>query len=131
MERAKLTLEEVQSCFSREFGPLKSKFAYYEGDISWARQSKEKFVANPGVYVWWHPEHGVVRVGLSMQNSRKRALQHIPDDTGGIMKELGSDPKTKLLLFNIKDGKDSHWVTALEKHFEKSLDPALGPKRYG
>jgi hypothetical protein len=131
MERTKLTLDEVRSCFSREFGPLENKFAFYNGDTSWARESKEEFVANPGVYVWWHPQRGVLRVGVSMQNSRKRALRHITDDTGEIMKALSTNPETKLLLFNIKDGKDSHWVLALEKYFEKSLEPELEPKRYG
>ena len=134
MERTKLTLEEVWSRFHQEFKLLVSKFELYHGDVRWAEKaeiSEQKFVANPGVYVWWHPKHGVLRVGVSMENSRKRALQHIAHDTGGKMKGLGSDPETKLLLFNIKDGKDSHWVIALEKYFEKSLEPEIKPKRYG
>ena len=81
MERTKLTLDEVRSCFCREFGPLENKFAFYKGDTSWARESKDEFVANLGVYVWWHPQRGVLRVGVSMQNSRKRALQHTTDNT--------------------------------------------------
>lgn len=131
MERKKLSLDEIWSSFTFEFGLLENKFALFKGDIIWARESKEEFVANPGVYVWWNPLHGVVRVGVSNQNSRKRALQHISDNTGEIMKSLGSDSKTILLLFNIKDRKDSHWVFALEKFFEKTLEPEIKPKRYG
>jgi hypothetical protein len=131
MDRAKLTLDDVRSCFSREFGRLENMFVVYHGDVSWAKKSEQEFLANPGVYVWWHPEHGVLRVGISVRNARNRALRHIQADTGGKMKRLGSDPRTTLLLFNIRNQKDDFWLFALEKYFEKSLSPEIKPDRYG
>jgi len=132
MERPMLTPEEIRDRFAQEFGFIGQKFAILEGDCTWARETKDTFVAHPGVYVWTHPRRGVVRVGISLQNSRKRALQHVgPDNTGGIMQALGNDSHTRLMLFNVKDPRDSHWACAVEKYFEAALSPEIRPQRLG
>jgi hypothetical protein len=128
--RPKLTLDEVLTSFKTEFHSLANRFALYEGNKAWAESSDEQYVTHPGVYVWWHPDHGVLRVGVSAINSRKRALEHVGDDnTGGNMKALGAESKTRVLLFNAKERRDSHWAFALEKFFEKSLYPEHKPRR--
>ncbi|HDD44297.1 MAG TPA: hypothetical protein ENG63_05495 [Candidatus Desulfofervidus auxilii] len=64
-------------------------------------------------------------------NSRKRALEHIRDNTAGIMKEICENNDTILILFNVKDSKDIHWVVALEIFFERSINPLIKSDRLG
>lgn len=131
-ERRILTTNDVRSIFNTEFSPVASHFfPPFELNIEQIRRSNDPNVCNPGVYVYCHPIKGVIRVGVSMVNSRKRALQHIDKNTGGIMKELSNDESTRILLFNIINEEKDHWVKALERYFEKEkvLDPLIPPGR--
>ena len=123
--------QEIHALFSKEFSALKNLFITFDYSIPDAKSSDEPFVANPGVYVFWHPKRGVIKVGRHLINSRKRALEHIRDDTGGLMKKLSADNSLRLLLFNVKDEQSKHWVAALEIFFEKRLKPEIRSKRLG
>jgi len=95
MARQILTTADVRSLFNVEFGPVASQFVIFELDVEEARKSNDTYVYNPGVYVWLHPSKGVIRVGVSMINSRKRSLEHIDANTGGIIQDLSKDSSTK------------------------------------
>ncbi|WP_157509051.1 hypothetical protein [Ferrimonas futtsuensis] len=117
--------------FEREFQPIVDKFKYFEFSVEQAKSSSEDCVWHPGVYVWVSNCDGVLRVGRSLTNSRKRALEHIRDNTGGVMAEYGADAETRLCLFNVREPIDYHWVAALEIFLEKSLEPKLKAGRQG
>ncbi len=125
------TAEEVKHIFENEFSAVREKFCVLELNANEVKDSNMEYVWHPGVYVWFHPEKGVLKIGRHLVNSRKRALEHIRDDTGGEMKAYGSDPNTKLLLFNVKDINAYHWVAAVEIFLEKNLGPHIPSKRQG
>lgn len=126
-----MTIEEINDLFRQEFGAQEGKFTVLKiapGDVE---ACADPDGAHAGVYVWWHSGKGALRVGRSLDNSRKRAFQHLQDNTGGIRAEVESDPGAMLLLFNVKDPKDLHWVAALEIFFETRLAPKIPSVRLG
>ncbi|MHB8406472.1 MAG: hypothetical protein ACYDCJ_13755 [Gammaproteobacteria bacterium] len=126
-----MNTDTVRSLFEREFGQLAEKFTIFGVSVDQAKESRESELCHPGVYVWWHPDRGVIKVGRHLTNSRKRALEHLRDNTGGIMAALEGDKATRLLLFNVKNPADHHWVAALEIFFESKLHPAVASDRLG
>ena len=120
------TIDDIIKLFYDEFGPITDKLSFNE-----AKNSKEKYVSYPGVYVWYNLKKGPIKVGRHLVNSRKRALEHIRDNTAGIMKEICENNDTILILFNVKDSKDIHWVVALEIFFERSINPLIKSDRLG
>ena len=109
-------------------------FETFELGVEEAINSKNFNEARPGVYVYWHPEHGVLKTGKSQKNSRKRALEHIRDNTSHNdiqMAQLGRDGKTKLILFNVKYKNKLHWVLALEAFMEWNAIPKIKSARMG
>ena len=93
-----------------------------------AYTSTKDEVVKPGVYVFWNKSE-VIKVGRHLVNSRMRALQHIKADTGGIMKKLKNSKTAKLILFNVKNEKDFHWVASLEIYLELNLNPKIKAHR--
>ncbi len=65
---------EVIDIFSKEFSPIKNKFNVIELNISDALDNGADEVNGPSIYVFWHPRHGVIKIGKSQSNSKKRAL---------------------------------------------------------
>lgn len=126
-----MDVTEIKSIFEKEFETLQSKFEIYCMPLKDAASSKELHIWKPGVYVFWHPTRGVIKVGRHFTNSRKRAFEHIKDNTGGVMADLKIDEGTRLLLFNVKESKDKHWVAALEVYFEEQLSPEVKSRRLG
>jgi len=125
---------EIKNIFTNEFLPIKSKFNVFELCIDDAMNNDSKEVNRPGIYVYWHPKHGVIKVGKSQSNSKKRALQHIRDNTHNEeinMSSLPSEQEAKLLLFNIHDDKDLHWVLSLEAFLEWNTSPKIKAGRIG
>jgi hypothetical protein len=113
---------------------MAASFKTFELGVEEARNSKNNNESMAGVYVYWHPEHEVLKTGKSQANSRKRALEHIPDNTSHKniqMAVLGKDENTKLLLFNIKNNSDLHWVLALEAFMEWNASPKIKSARMG
>ena len=126
-----VTKSRIESVFRKEFGLIESKFRVIDISVPLLLASKEEFIYNPGVYVFYKGAD-VIKVGRHLQNSRKRAWQHIQDNTcnGEIqMKDLAADPEAKVLLLNVIDPKDSHWVAAVEIYLESSLYPMIQSKR--
>ena len=122
--------------FESEFGPLTSHFKRFDFTEREARKSQEDKVWHPGVYVWYSESQGIIRVGKSFTNSRKRALEHIRDNTGGVMQRLEERGELRLQLFNLKefdstDAPKLHWVAALEVLFEHQLKIHIPSKRIG
>jgi len=70
----------VKSKFREEFRSIEKKFNILSMSIADAYESKDLSVAQPGVYVFWF-EGKIIKVGRHLVNSRKRALEHIRDNT--------------------------------------------------
>ena len=126
------SFERVNYLLNREFGSIASRFKLFNLEIGEARDSKDPEIAKPGVYVFWSPSSNVIKVGRHLVNSRKRAFEHIRDNTGSEMGKLKEDGKdARLFLFNIQYDEDLHWVAALEIFFERELHPSIKSKRLG
>ncbi len=121
---------QIRQAFEREFGNLAAKFQLLELHGLAAASDADPRAARPGVYVHWKAGT-VIRVGRSLSDARRRALEHIRDDTGRSMAALKDDPDARLLLFTVERDDDCHWIAALELFFERSLKPLIPPKRRG
>ncbi|GAI01045.1 unnamed protein product, partial [marine sediment metagenome] len=95
-----------------------------------AKFSPDPDVNRGGVYIWFS-NNRVYKVGRSLGNSRKRAFEHIRDNTGGKMAAFKNNPGARLILYNIKNKGNFHWVIALEYFFEWRLKPVIQVKRRG
>ncbi len=126
-----MQLEKSIGLFNEEFASIKDKFIIHNLAVIEARNSHNENFCKPGVYVFWKEKRGVIKVGRHLVNSCKRALEHIRDNTGGSMKLLENDPNARLILFNVKEKKDLHWVMALEVFFELNLKPEIRSGRLG
>ena len=119
----------VRRTFEREFGPLQHKFDVVPLTWTEACGSQKQQVWNPGVYVWTDGKR-VIKVGRSLSNARKRAMEHIVADTGAECGKLKEADSTRLILFTL-DPDDSHWAAALEIYLERKLNPVVRSKREG
>lgn len=123
-----MTKQEIIALFEQEFSFVNGKFEIFEFALNDDKLHAYDFkLAMPGVYMYWK-EGRVLRVGRSYSNSRKRSLEHIQDNTGGIIQQLNKDPDTFIILFNLKEANDNkhlHWVAALEVYFELKLKPEI------
>lgn len=118
--------EHVIERFRAEFGDLAHLFAVFVLSYAEAARTPDPLVARPGVYV--HCDHsGIVKVGRSFSNARKRALEHVRDDTGGRMGSFGSAASDRLVLFTV--AQELHWVAAFEVYFEQTLNPSVRSRR--
>ncbi|TFH89115.1 hypothetical protein [Vibrio ouci] len=126
-----MRFSDILDIFEREFKPLLGKFCNYNLSVQEAIDTQDDYIWHPGVYVWFHPKDGVLRVGRSLSNSRKRSLAHVGHNTGGLIKEYAQDSETRIFLFNVKDISDYHWVASLEIYFENELNPVLKSGRQG
>ena len=126
-----MDITEVKYLFEKEFWAHRNKFEVYDLPLAKAENSHEQHIWKPGVYVFWHPTRGVIKVGRHFTNSRKRAFEHLRDNTGGVMTALKGDEGTRLLLFNVKESEDKHWIAALEVFFEEQLSPEVKSGRLG
>lgn len=111
---------EINKIFFDEFESLVDRFKVINILLSDASNDRTPGVAAPGVYVFLDGDK-IIKVGRSLTNSRKRALEHIPANTGGTMAELINTPSARLMLFNIVKPSDIHWVCALEVFFESKF----------
>ena len=123
-------ISDIYSIFMSEFYQLADRFIIKVLTFDEAETSKDPDVARGGVYVWW-VDNQVYKVGRSLENSRKRALEHIRDNTGGKMAEFKNNPGARLILYNIKNEGNLHWMIALEYFFEWILEPVIPAERRG
>jgi hypothetical protein len=132
----KYSIQQINAEFEKEFSILAAKFERTTLDMTSVDAATGPKTAKPGVYVYWNPNYGVIKVGRSLDNSLKRALEHIRDNTKGgkpelEMKTLMGDKNTQLLLFNSVNKDDLHWPAALEIFFERKLNPYIPSDRLG
>lgn len=133
-DRKRLSLEEVLSHFEREFSIVRDRFSVHSIPLIAAHQNHEVPVNNPGVYIHWRNDVGVIKVGKSQANSKKRALEHIRHNTKNSqfeMKDLEKDVDARLILFNIGAKKDIHWLLSLEAYMDWNCNPLIPSRRIG
>jgi hypothetical protein len=137
--------QQLINAFEREFYFLKDKFELIdllEND----RPMDYDFIENlklpsEDYNIVWHPgvytfigNNSLYRVGVSMQNSRARVMQHLDGCTAkdgyGIWDINGFTDKS-ILLFNVKNISDKHWLLALEAYFESKFNPLIKAGRIG
>ena len=129
-----MSIDEVIEKFRSEFGMIAECFEVLQLSVAEANSTVDPRINRPGIYVYWHPEYDVVLVGKSQSNSKKRALQHISDNSRNddvAMSDLADDPNLRLLLFNVNEDKSKHWVLALEAFFEWNIEPVIRAWRIG
>jgi len=69
------------------------------------------------VFMFFFKDETVLKVGKSLSNARKRALEHFRDNTGKIMKDIDGNKDLHLLLFTVNKRENEHWVIALEDFY--------------
>jgi hypothetical protein len=124
-----MTFDEIVWQFRQEFAAIAEHFYVNTLSLAEAKTSKNKEIIRPGVYVLW-TNGDVIKVGRAFDNARKRALTHMPADTGGKLAALGADAGARAFFFTLKDDK-LHWAPALEVFFERALKPEVPSKRLG
>jgi len=90
-------------------------------------------VWHPGVYVFLG-NNQIYRVGVSVKNSRARVLQHIYEGTRGNGHEvcdINNFADRAILLINVKNLEDRHWLLSIEMYLEEKLEPLIRAKRNG
>ena len=128
--------DEIRQIFKSEYGFLVDRFHIAELSLDEAGTSKEREINLPGVYVHWSPTFGVVRVGKSQTNSRRRSMDHINYNTTSKdkaygMAQLVDEVGAKVLLFNVADKENVHWLLSLEYFMETQLKPLIPSERNG
>lgn len=137
--------EEVLQKFQSEFGVLAEKFEimdlladgtpmeYHPIRLAKLPTDQNNIVWHPGVYVFIGNE-SVYKVGVSVRNRRARVMQHLKVNTrknGISVMDIKDAPDRAILLFNVKNLKDNHWLLALECFLEKELNPKIKSDRIG
>ena len=128
-----MSVDELITIFKKEFKDISTEFAILRIPLPEIMDNKDDYVYHPGVYVFWYNDK-IIRVGKSFSNSRKRASQHITDNTHNekfSIAEIANHRDAILILFNIIDQVNVHWVSALEVYFEKNLNIEIAPQRSG
>lgn len=128
-----MTIAEIEDIFNNEFAAIANKFVLIEENLSRLDISEKKYIYHPGVYIFFI-DGNVIKVGRHLVNSRKRALEHIRDNTKNEsfeMKSLKGNTNAKVLLFNLKNENDYHWSASAEMFLEKKLNPVIKSKRQG
>ncbi len=136
---------QVISAFQEEFSFIKDKFEIMnllpkgvhmnEKEIEEIKlpSPENNMVWHPGVYVFIANDK-VYRVGVSINNSRARVLQHLKACThynSHQVWHLNKHEDRAILLFNVKNSSDRHWLLALEVFLETKFLPLIPAKRKG
>ncbi|RYD59059.1 MAG: hypothetical protein EOP56_02185 [Sphingobacteriales bacterium] len=131
--------------FEKEFGFIRNKFevmnllgnnsAMDNDVIEYLKLPSEEnnIVWHPGVYVFIG-NNSIYRVGVSMNNSRLRVMQHLEGWTAKgeyCIWDIDKFDDKAILLFNVKNRQDRHWLLALEAFFEINFQPLIRAGRIG
>lgn len=120
--------DRVVNLINTEFKDNAQLFRYYNSKLKEVDLHNDDLV-RPGVYV--HHKYGkAIKVGRHFDNVRKRALEHIQDDTGHEMAALKNDDAAELLLITVDKDK-YYWAATLEIFLEINLKPKISSKRIG
>ncbi len=139
MENYLIGIEEIIKVFKTEFEPIIDKFEIIKvlNGKSFTRKNVSEasldFIYYPGVYVFYG-DNKIWKVGRHLTNSRMRAIQHIDANTGNKaykIKQLKEIADAEIILFNVKNMEDNHWVAAVEIFLERKLNPIIPSKRNG
>lgn len=139
MKSSSKGIDEVIEIFKTEFKSIIDKFEIIKvlnGNLFTRKNvldANQNFIYYPGVYVFYG-DNKVWKVGRHLTNSRMRAIQHIDVNTGNKenrIKELEKIADAEIILFNVKNMEDNHWVAAVEIFLERKLKPIIPSKRTG
>lgn len=140
----KISAQLVQA-FKREFSFLEKRFEIMDllgnsSPMDWDTLNTLRLptfdyniVWHPGVYVFIG-NNLIYRVGVSMNNSRARVMSHMRDWTtkdGYCIWDIDKFDDKSILLFNVKNPKDRHWLLALEAYIEINFKPLIKAGRIG
>jgi hypothetical protein len=127
-------VKSVYDKFYQEFGFLNNRINIILLSIDEAKESQESEIAMPGVYVFWRGNE-IIKVGRHLLNSRKRALEHLGENTSydQDQKALFQEcfDQGGIVLINCKNAQDYHWTAAIEMYLERELQPRIMSKRTG
>ncbi len=127
-------IKSIYDSFHKEFSFLREKFNIIPLSMIEAKESKELDIAMPGVYIYWKDDM-IIKVGRHLDNSRKRALEHIRENTRNDVIDMASlkdcNENCGIILINCKNRNDLHWVAAIEIYMENVLEPIIKSKRTG
>ena len=144
METYNLKKRIIES-FESEFRFLKDKFEIidllanntpmdYE-TFEYLKLPSEQYniVWHPGVYIFIG-NNELYRVGVSMRNSRSRVMEHLAAKTsknGHCIWDIDNFPDKSILLFNVRNRDDRHWLLSLEVFLETKFQPKIKAGRIG
>ncbi len=134
-------IEEIENIFNREFKTISNKFKVirvlrgkpFNVENILKAKDEDNLIWHPGVYVFYG-DGKVWKVGRHLTNSRKRVVEHITAETRTPehnIKDLENISDAEVILFNVIDSKDYHWVAAVEIYLENELKPLIPSKRTG
>jgi len=137
--------KQVIAAFESEFFFIKDKFEILDllenscpmdsETIEYLKLPTDDYniVWHPGVYLFIG-NNSVYRVGVSLTNSRWRVMQHLDACTsanGYCIWDIDKYEDKSILLINVKEKTDSHWLLALELFLENKFAPHIPAKRKG
>ncbi len=140
-----LIKEQLIEAFQQEFFFIKDKFEIIDLLANETPMDYEIFnhlklptneyniVWHPGVYVFIG-NNALYRVGVSMTNSRARVMQHLDACTakdGFAIWDINKYDDKSILLFNVKNVADRHWLLAIEAYLETKFSPLIKAGRIG
>ena len=123
-----MEIKYIFDVFKTELSALIKRFDYIDLAGAAIRESQDPRISRAGVYIFYK-DGEVLKVGKSLSNARRRALEDFRDNTGKIMKNLDGDSGLHLLLFTVDKRENEHWVIALEDFFEWKLKPKIRSER--
>jgi len=137
--------DKIITAFKTEFAFIADKFEImdllsnnspmdYEA-IEYLKLPSEEnnIVWYPGVYLFIGNTN-LYRVGVSMNNSRARVMQHLDAHTNNgehSIWDINNYEDKAILLINVKNAKDKFWLLAIEAYFEMNFNPLIRAKRVG
>jgi hypothetical protein len=141
----KIIKQIIIEAFESEFGFLRDKFEmmdllsngspidYSVIDNLKLPSEENNLIWHPGVY-FFIGDNSLYRVGVSLNNSRARVMEHLEactnSPTHGIWDIDKFDDKA-ILLINVKNKSDRHWLLAIEAFFEINFQPKIRALRIG
>jgi hypothetical protein len=146
MEQSATTIrQELIDAFEQEFFFIRDKFELIDllannspmdcETIEYLKlpSAENNIVWHPGVYAFLG-NNSLFRVGVSMHNSRARVMQHLDACTtkdGYCVWDIEKFEDKSILLFNVKNKVDRHWLLSLEAFFESKFKPLIKAGRIG
>ena len=122
---------KIKEIFQERFNSLSQYFQFTTLSVKDAYNSHEKYVIQPGVYIFWKGNE-IWKVGRHLTNARKRSLEHIRDNTQYLeykMADLKLNPEAMVTYINVINPLDGFWIAALEIYMEIKLEPRIKSKR--